>query len=249
MINSVRNTVLSILNKSNYGYLSPSDFNLFAKQAQLDIFQDYFYQLNYQISKENVRQSGSGLANISKQYKETIETFAVPPTVLTQDTGNIYFAPSLSTTGSDYFNILNIYVYNTQFTPKQFLAEADKASLTELNALERSLMQAPSDIFPMYAIYGDKIHVFPRTISTVGAVECQYIRYPKDPKWTYVSIGVDGAPVFDQSQPDFQDFELPLDDEVALVVKICQYAGVSIRENEVYQFGKGEETYNAQSEQ
>ena len=65
MINSVRNTVLSVLNKNNYGYLSPSDFNLFAKQAQLDLFEDVFYEYNYQINKENARQSGTGYANIS----------------------------------------------------------------------------------------------------------------------------------------------------------------------------------------
>ena len=45
MINSVRNTVLAIINKNNYGYISPSDFNLFAKQAQLDIFDEYFIRL------------------------------------------------------------------------------------------------------------------------------------------------------------------------------------------------------------
>ena len=68
MINSVRQTVLSILNKNNYGYVSPSDFNLFAKQAQLDIFEDYFYQYNYQINKEkNARQSGTGYADIKKR--------------------------------------------------------------------------------------------------------------------------------------------------------------------------------------
>eukprot|EP01043_Picozoa_sp_COSAG02_P095176 COSAG02_NODE_31556_length_531_cov_1.219907_2_plen_69_part_01 len=63
MINSVRNTVLAILNKNNYGYISPQDFNLFAKQAQLDIFEDYFYQYNYQLNKENKRMSGTGYAN------------------------------------------------------------------------------------------------------------------------------------------------------------------------------------------
>ena len=66
MINSVRETVLSLLNKNNYGYITPNDFNLYAKQAQLDIFEDYFYQYNYQINKENVRQSGTGLADITK---------------------------------------------------------------------------------------------------------------------------------------------------------------------------------------
>ena len=47
MINSVRNTVLAILNKNNYGYISPNDFNLYAKQAQLDLFEDLFYEYNY----------------------------------------------------------------------------------------------------------------------------------------------------------------------------------------------------------
>jgi len=46
MINAVRNTVLAILNKNNYGYISPADFNLFAKQAQLDIFDEYFLEYN-----------------------------------------------------------------------------------------------------------------------------------------------------------------------------------------------------------
>ena len=72
MINSVRNTVLAVLNKNNYGYLSPSDFNLFAKQAQLDLFENYFYQYNYQVMKENARQSGTGYADIKKGYAEVI---------------------------------------------------------------------------------------------------------------------------------------------------------------------------------
>ena len=73
MINSVRNTILAILNKNNYGYISPADFNLFAKQAQLDIFDDYFYQYNQLINKENARLSGTGYADIRKGYEEVID--------------------------------------------------------------------------------------------------------------------------------------------------------------------------------
>ena len=76
MINSVRNTVLSVLNKNNYGYISPNDFNLFAKQAQLDVFENYFYRYNFQIQKENGRQSGTGYADIKKQYEEVIDSFS-----------------------------------------------------------------------------------------------------------------------------------------------------------------------------
>jgi len=76
MINSVRNTVLSILNKNNFGYLSPADFNLYAKQAQLEIFDQYFYDYNYQINKENIRQSGTGYADIARSLEEVIDTFS-----------------------------------------------------------------------------------------------------------------------------------------------------------------------------
>ena len=76
MINSVRQTVMSVLNKNNYGYISPSDFNLFAKQAQLDLFENYFYSYNYQILKENARQSGSGYADITKGLEEVIDLFS-----------------------------------------------------------------------------------------------------------------------------------------------------------------------------
>ena len=67
MINSVRNTVLAILNKNNYGYISPQDFNLYAKQAQLELFDEYFAAYNSAINDENRRTSGTGYANMTKQ--------------------------------------------------------------------------------------------------------------------------------------------------------------------------------------
>ena len=84
MINSVRNTVLSILNKNNYGYISPADFNLFAKQAQLEIFDEYFSDYNKQLNKENARQSGTGYADIAKSLIEVIDFFSV-----TNDLANV----------------------------------------------------------------------------------------------------------------------------------------------------------------
>ena len=77
MINSVRNTVLAIANKNNYGYISPQDFNLYAKQAQMDMFEDYFYQYNNWINRENARTSGTGYADIIKGLEEVIDTFSV----------------------------------------------------------------------------------------------------------------------------------------------------------------------------
>ena len=94
MIDAVRNTVLAILNKNNYGYLSPSDFNLYAQQAQLEIFEDYFYQYNTQINLENARRSGTDYANLSKGILEVIDLFSKTATLAqTAAADNTYTMP------------------------------------------------------------------------------------------------------------------------------------------------------------
>jgi hypothetical protein len=246
MINSVRNTVLSVLNKNNYGYLSPSDFNLFAKQAQLDLFQDYFYQYNYQVMKENTRQSGTGYADIKKGLEEVIDLFSVTND-LTHIADNRFSAPSITTTGDDYYLILKVLCYDASVPPRVFKGEAEKVHQSKITMLNNSMLTAPSELFPAYTLDGDTITVFPSTFDAPTEVECNYIRYPKDPKWTYVSL-TNGEPTFDQSAADFQDFELSIEDEVTLVLKILQYAGVSIREAEVYGFANSEETQDIAEE-
>jgi hypothetical protein len=235
MINSVRNTVLAIINKNNYGYISPSDFNLFAKQAQLDIFDEYFTNYNQQINEENARISGTGYADLKLGYEEVIDSFAVTKT-LTQNVNNIYYLPSQTTTGDDYYLINKILCYNAGVLK----GEAEKVSNSKINLLNKSLLTAPSDSYPAYTQKGDSVTIFPTTFNGALDVQATYIRYPKDPKWTFITL-YNGEPVFDQTQTDYQDFELPIDDSNNLVARILQYAGISIREGDVYQFGQVEE--------
>ena len=313
MINSVRNTVLSILNKNNYGYISPSDFNLFAKQAQLDIFEDYFYQYNYQLNKENARASGTGYADITKGYEEVINIFSVE-NFLIHNGANKFFTPSPTTTNDNYYLLNKVLAYtrqlangvNDQVVANQlidgtvdFIAsgvsagdivgniltnqtakvtsvinattlqldadifltfpegyviyddsvvnEAEKVTQSKITMLNNSLLTAPSTMFPAYTQQEPTLSLFPVSINTIGAVLCQYIRYPKDPKWTFVTL-VGGEPSFDPSQNDYQDFELSISDEPTLVIKILQYAGMSIREVAAVQFGQGLEQQEATSE-
>jgi hypothetical protein len=55
--------------------------------------------------------------------------------------------------------------------------------------------------------------------------------------------------LFNQSANDYQDFELAISDFPKLVVKICEYAGVNIREMDVVQAARAEETYTDQKQQ
>jgi hypothetical protein len=247
MINSVRNTVLAILNKNNYGYISPSDFNLFAKQAQLEIFEEYFSEYNNVINKENARVSGTDYANVRKALEEAIELFATTST-LTQfaAASNRFYLPSVTTTGSDYFMISKILCYDGSGATRVFKGEADKVTHGKITMLINSNLTAPTETYPAYTQEGSILTVYPATINLANEVDAVYFRYPKDPKWTFTTL-TNGEPVFNQSPGlGYQDFELPIEDEVKLVTKILQYAGMSIREIEAVQFGGAEEQKQSQ---
>ena len=119
-------------------------------------------------------------------------------------------------------------------------AEAELVSNSKITMLNNSLLTTPNLTYPAYTQEANSVSLFPSTVSSMGQVVAQYIRYPKDPKWTFTTIS-NGDPVFDQSQADYQDFELPIDDANDLVSKILQYAGISIREGDVFKFGQVEE--------
>jgi len=230
MIDAVRNTVLAILNKNNYGYLSPSDFNLYAQQAQLEIFEDYFYQYNTQINLENARRSGTDYANLSKGILEVIDLFSKTDSLTqTSSADNTYTMPS------DYY-IMNRVMYNG--------LEVERVNQGKITMLLNSMITAPSKDFPAYTTEASIMTVYPTTITGASDISAQYVRYPVAPKWTYRAVLEAQGPVFNQSAVDYQDFELPLDNLNDLVIKICQYAGVEIREAMVVQYAQAEEQQN-----
>lgn len=319
MINSVRNTVLSVLNKNNFGYISPSDFNLYAKQAQLEVFEEYFSNANKSTNAENSRLSGTDYSDIQKAIGETIEFFLVNDFLKPLDfdntdiTRNRYYIPSLTTTGNEAYMINRVVLYPTVLTDTssndavqlnslidntaefvglvnpgdivvnwmtyetatvytvfndtslllsadifptlgddyyiisvQNYVEAEKVSAGKIIGLNLSNLTAPSSMFPAYTQDSTLMQIYPIAnsfvIGKLGQLQCAYFRYPKEPKWTYVTLG-GGEPVFDQSQLDYQDFEMPQEDEFKLIMKILQYCGVSIRENEVTQFAMAQEQH------
>lgn len=241
MINSVRNTVLSILNKNNYGYISPSDFNLYAKQAQLEIYEEYFSSYNKTINMENGRMAGTEYADIENNIAEVLELFLRNDNLVQVAPGlNEYYLPSLITTGYTPYMISRLTCYDPLTSGR--LGDAEKVANARINMLLDSPLTSPSKKFPAYIIEGEKATVYPDTINGVSSLKCSYFRVPLEPKWTYITL-LNGEPSFDQSQPDYQDFELPSEDEYKLVTKILEYAGISIRESEVSQFGTAQQVH------
>lgn len=320
MINEVRNTVLTILNKNNYGYISPSDFNLLAANAQMEIYEEYYSNYNKTVNAENGRASGTGYADINKPMAEVLEQFLVSDFLVPKDsasglsTNNFYF-PSITTVGNAAYMISKIIVYtkklasgfNDNLVPFQLedstadfitdgvkpgdivvnattftsatvdavvsatvldisndifqdpltgedyniysgsdYSESEKVSNGNILLLQNSLLTSPSLIYPAYTNIGEWMSLYPTTVQGYGAVRADYFRYPKVPKWTYITLS-GGEPVFDQSQADYQDFELPNEDGYKLVTKMLEYCGIVIRELEVSSFGSMQQQHEQPS--
>ncbi len=313
MINTVRNTVLAIANKQNFGYISPSDFNLYAKQAQLDLFENYFYRYNEWIAKQNARISGSGYADIVKNLEEVIDTFSVEGGLFNLS-NNTYKMPNEDNNDSAYYLLDKVLVYDNKIvsgslttlgstviedSSANFISagvsagdivatisddvvyyrtilnvqsatalqlsssltlssplyavysnsfrEAERVSHSKINLLSRSNLTTPKLNTPAYTQSELTVSLYPLTIDGVGQVKSQYIRKPKDPKWTYTSLS-GGEPAFNQGAQDYQDFELPVSDEPRLISKILQYVGISIRDSDIYSAGVNEEVKTIQKQ-
>ena len=242
MINSVRNTVLAYINKDNRGYITPEQFNLFAKQAQIDIFEQYFYDYNNILVKQNGRLSGSGLVDLGKHKAEVIERFSTDSVLIFSNVTQKYYYPGSNPNDTDEptYYLIDRITYN-------LTKEVEKVSKNKALNLLASNLTAPSLTWPVYVADEEGLQVYPLTIGT-GTLTIQYIRYPRDPKWTWTTLS-GGEALFDAGAADYQDFELPIADEPMLVNKILQYAGITVREGEVVQTAKSDEIQDKQEKQ
>ena len=71
-VDTVYKTVLLVLNKEQRGYMTPDEFNKIATQVQLEIFENYFENLNQQL---RVQDNDSEYADRIKNLDEQIAVF------------------------------------------------------------------------------------------------------------------------------------------------------------------------------
>jgi hypothetical protein len=238
MINSVRNTVLSILSKDVRGYVTPEEFNLFSKQAQTEIFEQLNFDYSNAMNKQNAGLHGSGYSDIVDKIGEVLDEFVVSANLYLNNTSFTFYMP-----GKDPLRLNQPLAYKINTLTYDDTVEIEKIDRHKILNLLASNMTAPSTLYPVYTLYNYGIQVYPTTITSNVTVE--YLRYPKDPKWTYTSLS-NGEALFNQGATDYQDFELPQAYETDLIIKICQYAGVSIREADVVQAAKEDEIQSKQ---
>ena len=223
MINHVRNTVLTVLNKENRGFVTPQQFNSYAKHAQQLLFNQYLSEYSRMLAARNTRQISSDFLDRAEILQRKMEAFTEEAEI--NRTLNRWEKP-------DDLQ----YVVSLRYDDK----ELEQVPRHKERFLLSSSIAAPTENYPVYVDRGDNIIVHPDDLE--GAVDIIYIRNPKDPKWTYTVVGEN--PIYNPNASDFQDFELSPDETVPLVVEILKLTGLSIREAEVTQAATGIDQVN-----
>jgi len=240
-VDTVYQRVLAILNKEQRGYVTPQQFNLFANQAQLDIFEQYFYDINQFGRIPGNDTEFSDMLNI---LNEKISIFEV--------NDNMTYANNYWTPPTDIYRMGTIVYKNTTegftlnpsaTTTIETFVEAERIEYNDFLYINQSAYTRPTNTRPIFIENSSGYKVYGNTELT-SDVTCNYIKKPAEVVWGYQIVY--GEALYDATTAT--NFELHDSEETELVVKILEFAGLNIEDIQMYQVANSMEQETNQQE-
>tara|TARA_A100000172_G_scaffold4336_2_gene2618 strand:- start:10546 stop:11232 length:687 start_codon:yes stop_codon:yes gene_type:complete len=223
-IDDVYQKVLAIANKEQRGYVTPQEFNLFANQAQMDIFEQYFYDIN---QFNRIPGNHTEYSDMLTLLEEKISIFKSQ--VALNYNGTVFQNPQQQ----------NLYRLGTVLYRGIELQRVDYAELLQIS---KSPLVKPTESQPVFYERADGLIVKPNTI--INKVICTFIKKPAKVSWGYSVIGE--TALYDATKA--QNFELHISEENNLVLKILALAGIMLQDPGVYQIATAEDQKNIQQQ-
>jgi hypothetical protein len=229
-VNTVYSRVLAISNKEQRGYITPQEFNIFANQAQMDIFEQYFYDLNQFLRLPG---NSTGHADMVDILNEKIGIFT--------KTDALSYGVTAFNKPSDLYRLTAIE-YNG--------ITADRLTRKEFLQINKSPLTKPSDAFPVYTELANGYDVqgsdeFDGSDqSTAPKVNIEYIKIPTTVSWA--GTLTNGVSLYNATNSI--DFELHNSEETELVIKILELAGVSTKQIDIAQYAAQKDVQGIQQE-
>jgi hypothetical protein len=244
-VDTVYQRVLAILNKEQRGYVTPQEFNLFANQAQLDIFEQYFYDINQYGRVPGNDTAFSDMLNILNEKINLFETNAAMTynaSFYWQTPANLYRLGTIvyenTVTSKSLYPTPNTVVNTTT------LVEAERINYNEYLMINQSEYLKPTNSRPVFVASTDGYKVYGAAGELITGVTCNYIKNPTEAAWGYQMVY--GEALYDATTS--VDFELHDSEETELVVKILAFAGLVVQDVQMYQIANGMEMQTVQQE-
>ena len=111
-VDIVYKTVLLILNKEQRGYMTPDEFNKIGTQVQLEIFNNYFDELNQQLRiSDNDSEYGDRLKNIDEDISVFKTIGSATPIAANSNTFNLPTTSGVAATTQNFTGVANQISY------------------------------------------------------------------------------------------------------------------------------------------
>jgi len=258
-IDTVYQRVLAISNKEQRGYITPQEFNLFANQAQMEIVEQYFYDIN---QFDRLHGNHTDYSNMVSLLNEKINIFEVGPEdfPFNQPGDNLFMVPE---------RLYRLGTVNVRHDPNRrstvqapggFVAPtwtpADEISEQEFRNYSLSKLSLISLQSPVYIRRSLQTGIalnqpfFQSVLFVPGAnvVEGTYIRRPSRVEWGYDVVGPTGAKKALYNATRATHFELHNAEQTNLVIKILELSGIILQDVGVIQVANSEEMSKVQQQ-
>ena len=231
-VDRIYQRVLTLANKEQRGYITPQEFNLYANQAQMDIFEQYFYDLNQFLRIPGNSTTHADMVDILEEKISVFEVTATLALAINPNgvAGNLNALPR-------FYRLSNVRSGNTIM---------ESVSRKDFRLFPNSPLTTPTSTRPIYMIDTINSVIQIAGDDTLTEADIDYVQSPRQVNWTYVVVGEKA--LYNATAADAQDFDLHPSEETELVLKILTLAGFTLKDQGLYQAASGEDTKNIQQE-
>ena len=225
-VDKVYKTVLLILNKEQRGYMTPDEFNKTATKVQLDIFEQYFDDLNQQL---RVPQADFDYSNRQTDIDDKIETFkCIGDCIFAAGSGRFDLPGTDDLTAKDIVYdddpAANEFAFYRLGTVTYDSVEIQRLQRNEFYNIDKSDLTIPTRNFPVYLYESGKLNIKPEGID--DDVKTTFLRKPKNVIWNFTSANG----YYEFTTTGSQNFELNTSEQTNVINRILLYAGVVVQD-------------------
>ena len=224
-VDTVYQRVLAIANKEQKGYITPQEYNLLANQAQMQIFESYFFDKNFRNRMEPNTDPVTSETDIDQLLSRKLAPFT---TISALTNGNTF--PTHYQIGKIFYNGF----------------ECRKVDRNEIKRMLASPRHAGTE-----PIYTDNpttasvdIEVYTPTTLAGGGVTCEVITKPAAAEWAYVVVNEKAL----YNSNGTTNFTLHESEEDTLVMKILELAGIVMNKPGLVQIAAQKDAAEIQSQ-
>ena len=231
-VDTVYQTVLAIANKEQNGYITPQEFNLFANRAQMEIFEQYFYDIaQFSRTPGTSHDYADALTNLEEKISY-FKKWNHGITIGNTPWGDAILPDNLYRLGN---------VYSSNWKKAELISRGTQQQYYNRNPLTKGDLERP--FYTRGTAPNIKFYPYAAAPAN-GTVYIDYIKKPVTVKWGYIVVNDEA--LYDSSNS--VDFEMHLSEEVELVSKILFLSGITLNKPGLSQVAKSEEVSKIQQE-